>query len=118
LGSIPCAAALPSGQRQTSEIPPYERNQVKNTLLRDVANPLQECFKKWSLKEKGFSTGKLFLDWEIQPSGSVKSVRVIHSGLKGMNACATGLISKTKFPAPPDGKPYYVGHSFFFKNVK
>lgn len=112
------AAVLPSAQRQLPSIPAYERNQVKNTLLRDVANPLQECFKKWSAKEKAFSSGKVVLDWEILPSGSVRSVRVIHSDLAGLNACAVRLVSKAKFPSPPDGKPYYVSHNFLFKNVE
>jgi hypothetical protein len=106
-----------SPMKERNEPPPYERNQVKNTLLREAANPIQNCFKKWSVTNKDFVMGKIQLDWEIKPNGSVRSVRIIHSDIEAINECVKASVAKAKFPSPPQGKPYYVAHKFVFKKV-
>lgn len=98
------------------KVDPYEANQVKNTVLRLAANPIQDCFKSWEKDQKTFTTGKIFVDWEIQPNGKVKNANIIHSDIKALDKCVLATVKKLEFPTPPNNNSFYVAHKFFFKN--
>lgn len=118
LGGGVLLASVASAARSRVSTPAYEAQQVKNTILRVAANPIQECFKKWEKKNASFKEGKVHVDWEIQPNGKVKNAQIIHSDLKGMEPCVVAAVEKAVFPPPPDHKPYYVAHKFHFKDTK
>jgi TonB family protein len=97
------------------KISDYEAKQVKNSLLRMAANPIQTCFKSWEVSNKQFVTGRINVEWEIQPNGSVKNANIIHSDIKDLDRCVLKSIKKIEFPSPPNRRPYYVAHKFTFK---
>ena len=118
LAALAVTTSAQAALHKPTDVAAYEARQVKNTLLRMVANPVQACFKKWEKKHSGFKQGKVHVDWEIQPNGRVKKLNVIHSDLKGMEPCVLSSMKHAVFPTPPDRKPYYVAHRFLFKNEK
>jgi TonB family protein len=97
------------------QISDYEAKQVKNSLLRMAANPIQTCFKKWEVANKQFVTGRIHIDWEIQPNGKVKNANIIHSDIKELDRCVLSSVKKVEFPTPPNRQPFYVAHKFTFK---
>lgn len=94
----------------------YQKNEVKNTILKNAADAIQSCYKKWLEKNPNFVQGKVTVDWQILPDGKVDRPEIVSSEISDINACILSNIAQLEFPPPPDGEPYYVVHKFFFKN--
>lgn len=98
-----------------SDVDPYEKNEVKNTIIKNAADPIQVCYKEWVKSHPQFSAGRVVLDWQIRPDGSVDNPEIVNSEIPDINSCIIDNIKKLKFPPPPNDKPYYIVHKFFFK---
>lgn len=124
-GGTPMAASSSSGDivspksktmtgKDGNEADPYEKEQVKNTIIKS-AKSIQECYTKWleSKPQKQFANVKI--DWTIMPDGKVKGAQVIESDTDVMNACLADKVNAIEFPPPPEGRSFYVAHKFSFK---
>lgn len=99
------------------EVDPYEKEQVKNTLTKS-AKEFQECYLEY-LKTKPTKTSlQVKIDWQIQANGSASSAGVINSEDESVGKCLVSKINEVNFPPPPEGRPYYVAHTFTFKTVE
>lgn len=97
------------------DVDPYEKNEVKNTILKGAADKIQVCYKEWIKNNPQFETGKVALDWQIQLDGSVEKPEIVASDIPEINKCILDAIATLKFPPPPSEKPWYIVHKFFFK---
>jgi hypothetical protein len=97
------------------DVDPYEKNEVKNTILKGAADKIQNCYKDWIKKNPQFTFGKVVLDWQIELDGRVKKPEIISSDIVEINTCVIDAIAVLKFPPPPSENPWYVVHKFFFK---
>lgn len=108
-------SSLADGRKSGADTDPYEKNEVKNTILKNAADPIQACFNGWIKDHKEFVAGRVTLDWQILPDGTVDKPEIISSEIGDINGCIIDNIKALKFPAPPEGKPYYIVHKFFFR---
>jgi hypothetical protein len=102
--------------RGGDEATPYERREVKNTIIKN-ADSIQSCYKELLATSPKIKNGKVVVDWQIGTEGQVISPSVITSEFqdKTMNDCLVKKIGAIEFPPPPDGKRQYISHKFFFK---
>jgi hypothetical protein len=94
---------------------PYEKNEVKNTILKGAADKIQSCYKTWVAGHPEFQMGRVVVDWQIRLDGTVERPEIVSSDLEAINSCVIEAISALKFPPPPSDKPWYIVHKFFFK---
>lgn len=104
-----------SKKNRGGEVDPYEKNEVKNTILKNAANPIQDCFREFMKKNPDFVVGRVTVDWQIQLDGSVDKAEIVSSEIPDINSCIKDNIEKLKFPRPPGEDPWYIVHKFFFK---
>lgn len=97
------------------DVDPYEKNEVKNTILKNAADKIQICYKDWIKNNPKFESGKIALDWQIKLDGTVDKPEIISSDIPDINTCVIQAISALNFPPPPSEKPWYIVHKFFFK---
>jgi hypothetical protein len=115
--------AINKKEHRGDDIDPYEKKQVKNTLIKNGANEIQDCFNKYleaaPAKEK-VEAGRINVDWQILPDGKVEKPEVVSSEFNNISfhACIVGVIGGLEFPPPPQSSPYYVFHKFFFKKAE
>ncbi len=95
---------------------PYERNEVKNTILKNVSG-VQECYKQHLVRTPSVSDGAVKLDWQITPKGDVVRPEVVRDEMQDpvITQCLISQVEKWKFPPPPTNVPFYVSHTFRFK---
>lgn len=105
-----------SGKRNNDkDVDPYEKNEVKNTILKGAADKIQVCYKDWIKNNPKFEMGKVTIDWQIQLDGSVEKPEIVASEIPDINKCILDAVAALKFPPPPSEKPWYIVHKFFFK---
>lgn len=112
--SQPPPAAPQSGGRAGRD--PYLTGAVKNTI-RKRAGDIQKIYLEYLEGNPEKTDGKIEVDWQIEPDGSVISGEVIFSefGNKEMEQNIIKAIAKWKFPPPPGGRNRYVAHKFLLK---
>ena len=95
---------------------PYEQNQVRNTILKNNSL-IQECYLKHLEQKNATSAGKIQVDWQIAPDGTVLSPQVVASTLndKSMDTCVLEKLKTFLFPPPPSDKPVYTTFSYLFR---
>ena len=103
------------GNREGQES--YLKGAVKNTIVKH-AQSIQSCFL--SLIESSpdiLETGRVLIDWQIDPEGKVFEVGVIRDEFsnKEFQTCLKTNIGGIVFPAPPSGRSIYVEHTFLFR---
>lgn len=120
MNSTPALTPPQSPMKKTpnaQETDPYEKEQVKNTLTK-AAKGFQECYLNY-LKAKPIKTSlQIKADWQIQPNGNVTAAGIVNSEDEAMGKCLISKINDLNFPPPPEGRPYYVAHTFTFKTVE
>lgn len=102
-------------KRGGSDADPYEKNEVKNTILKNAADPIQACYKEWVAKNPQFTFGRISIDWTIDPNGEPQNVEIVASELPEIDSCVIETVTNLKFPPPPAGESRYVHHKFLFK---
>lgn len=110
--NILAKAKSPTG-KDGKEADPYEKEQVKNTIIKN-AKKIQECYTAWLATTPTKLKTDIKIDWTILPDGSVQNPQIIDSSAVEMNACLIGKVSDIEFPLPPEGKSFYVAHKFSF----
>ena len=95
----------------------YLKGAVKNTIVKH-AQSIQGCYL--SLIESTPElpeSGKVLVDWQIDPGGKVFEAGVIRDEFSNMEfqSCLGSKIEGIIFPAPPSGRSVYVEHTFVFK---
>ena len=64
-------------------------------------------------------SGKVLLDWQIDPSGTVFKAGVVRDEFSNaeFQDCLETNISRIVFPNPPSRNSVYVEHTFLFRKV-
>ena len=96
----------------------YLKGPVKNTIVKH-AGSIQECFLSMIERSSDVpESGKVLLDWQIGPSGTVFEAGVVRDEFlnKEFQKCLGTNISRIVFPNPPSRNSVYVEHTFLFKN--
>lgn len=105
------------GDKQKPEFKsPYEQNQVRNTIVKN--NPsIQECYLKHLDKKDAVTSGKVQVDWQIDPTGDTLFPQIVVSTLddKDLDDCIVEKVKTFKFPAPPSDKPVYTTFTYVFR---
>ena len=105
------------GDKQKPEFKsPYEQNQVRNTIVKNNSQ-IQECYLKHLEKKNAISSGRVQVDWQIDPSGDTLSPQVVVSSLedKDLDDCILGKVKSFKFPPPPSDKQIYTTFTYVFR---
>lgn len=100
-----------------NEADPYEKEQVKNTLTK-AGKEFQECYLDYLKTKPVNQSVQIKADWQIENDGRTKSADVISSENEVLGKCLVSKINNLTFPPPPEGRPYYVAHTFNFKTVE
>jgi hypothetical protein len=94
----------------------YEQNQVRNTILKNNKS-VQECYLKHLEEKDSVTSGKVQVDWQISPDGTVLSPQVVTSTMKSKNLedCILARLKAFNFPPPPSDKPVYTTFTYSFR---
>ena len=95
----------------------YLKGAVKNTIVKN-AKSIQECFLSMIERSSDVpESGKVLLDWQIGPSGTVFEAGVVRDEFsnKKFQKCLGANISRIVFPNPPSRNSVYVEHTFIFR---
>jgi hypothetical protein len=101
-----------SGRREAD---PYLQKQVKNTLTKRQSQ-FRECYTSFLTTEPETKSGRVVLDWQIQPDGDVLRAEVVRSDFPEatLGECLRDEAAKLTFPPPPSRAARYVEHTFRF----
>ena len=101
-----------SGGRESD---PYLQKQVKNTLTKRQSQ-FRDCYTSFLTTEPETKSGRVVLDWQIQPDGDVLRAEVVRSDFPEatLGECLRDEVAKLVFPPPPSGTTRYVEHTFRF----
>ncbi len=94
-----------------TELPP-EKERVQDSVASHVGD-VSDCYTA-ALKKNPKLTGKLVLEWAINPIGDAKDIKIIQSVEKKLDQCIIGKLSVWAFEPPPDGKVARVRYPFVF----
>lgn len=94
----------------------YQANQVKNTILKNVLT-FHDCYREIVKTHPKKLEGKIKMDWQIDPTGEVRTPGVVFSelGNSKLETCLAQKLGAIIFPPPPSSRPYYAFHVFHFK---
>ena len=95
----------------------FLKGAVKNTIVKN-SQSIQSCFLKLIESTPELpGSGKVLVDWQIDPRGKVFEVGVVRDEFsnKEFQSCLREKIGEIIFPAPPTGRSFYVEHTFVFK---
>jgi len=108
-------ASQPSRDSGRREADPYLQKQVKNTLTKRQSQ-FRECYTSFLTTEPETKSGRVVLDWQVQPDGSVLRPEVVRSELPQatLGECLRDEVARMTFPPPPSGAARYVEHTFRF----
>ena len=95
----------------------YLKGAVKNTIVKH-AGSIQKCFLSMIERSPEVPvSGKVLLDWQIDPSGTVFEAGVVRDEFSNaeFQDCLETNISRIVFPNPPSRNSVYVEHTFVFR---
>ena len=95
----------------------YLKGAVKNTIVKH-AGSIQKCFLSMIERSPEVPvSGKVLLDWQIDPSGTVFEAGVVRDEFSNaeFQDCLETNISRIVFPNPPSRNSVYVEHTFLFR---
>jgi hypothetical protein len=109
------ASLKSSSESGRSEADPYLQKQVKNTLTK-WQSQFRDCYMEFLKTEPKTKSGKVVLDWQIQPDGSTLRPEVVRSEFpeSTLGYCLQQEVAQLAFPPPPSGTSRYVEHTFRF----
>ncbi len=95
---------------------PYHYNQVKNTITKKNIE-IRTCYNSFLESKPELVSGRLIVDWQVNPDGSVKNAELVRSQINSpkLASCLISKINSWSFPPPPSGRATYVAHTFLFK---
>lgn len=95
---------------------PYQVNQVRNTILKNVLS-FHGCYQDFLKILPKKSEGKIKMDWQITPDGQVRNPGVVFStlGNSALEICLGEKLGALTFPPPPSGHATYAFHVFHLK---
>ena len=96
------------------ELPP-EKDAVLQAVNSHVGD-VSDCYTA-ALKKNPKLSGKLILEWEINPIGDAKNVKVIQSVEPKLDQCIAKKLVNWAFTPPPDNKIAKVRYPFVFAPV-
>lgn len=91
---------------------PTEKERVQDAVASHVGD-VSDCYTA-SLKKNPKLTGKLVLEWDINPIGDAKDIKVVQSVEKKLDQCIVSKVGAWAFAPPPDGKIAKVRYPFVF----
>ncbi|MCB0273060.1 MAG: AgmX/PglI C-terminal domain-containing protein [Bdellovibrionales bacterium] len=95
----------------------YEVKQVKNTIIKSTQD-IQNCYNAYLERKPEITDGKIVVDWQIQPDGTVQKAEIVTSMFDEMlNMCMVEIIGNIHFPEPPGKQQVYISHTFNFKKA-
>ena len=95
----------------------YIKGSAKNTIVKH-SQSIQGCYLSLIESTPDIpETGKVLVDWQIDPEGKVFEAGVVRDEFSNMEfqSCLGKKISNIVFPAPPSGRSIYVEHTFLFR---
>lgn len=111
LAGLLCACA---GKPKT-ELPP-EKESVQDAVASHVGD-VSDCYTA-ALKRNSKLAGKLILEWEINPIGDPKNIKVVQSLEPKLDQCISKKLEGWAFDPPPDDKIAKVRYPFVFAPVQ
>jgi len=111
LAGLLCACA---GKPKT-ELPP-EKESVQDAVASHVGD-VSDCYTA-ALKRNPKLTGKLILEWDINPIGDPKNIKIVQALEPKLDQCIVKKLSGWAFPPPPDNKIAKVKYPFVFAPVQ
>ena len=95
----------------------YIKGPAKNTIVKH-SQSIQGCYLSLIESTPDIpETGKVLVDWQIDPEGKVFEAGVVRDEFSNMEfqSCLGKKIGNIVFPAPPSGRSIYVEHTFVFR---
>ncbi len=88
-------------------------------VIRQHSGELRACYERELNRTKDIS-GRVVVQWTINPKGEVKKVSIVESTLNNKNVeqCITNSIRHWRFPAPKDGGEVDVKFPFTFSPME
>lgn len=103
-----------ASSRNVENLPP-EKESVRETVNARVAD-VADCYST-ALKKNPKLSGKVVLEWEVNPIGDPKNVKVVEAVDPLLDKCLAKKITGWAFSPPPDGKVMKVRYPFDFSPV-
>lgn len=110
LGTV--AAAMAACQSKPKVEMPPEKEDIR-TIISSHAGDVSECYVT-ALKKNPRLSGKLVLEWEVNPIGDPKNVQVIQAVDAKMDKCIIGKLQNWAFPPPQNNQLTRVRYPFNF----
>ena len=95
----------------------YIKGPAKNTIVKHSQSILG-CYLSLIESTPDIpESGKVLVDWQIDPRGKVFEAGVVKDEFSNMEfqSCLGKKIGNIVFPAPPSGRSVYVEHTFVFR---
>lgn len=97
----------------------YKANELPNALQRQSA-ALKACYDIYLQDEPDLAEGKVTIDFQIDPDGTVSSPGIVKTELDdhALSDCLVARVAGFAFPPPPDRKKTYASHTFVFQKER
>lgn len=94
-----------------------DRAQIAAVVNRHI-NEIRHCYEKNLINDPSLS-GKIQVEWTINPDGTVQAVKTKFSSMKGgdVTGCVAGRIRTWQFPRPKGNGYVIVNYPFMFDSV-
>jgi hypothetical protein len=109
------AAAIPGlsacASKPKTELPP-EKEGVQDAVASHVGD-VSDCYTA-ALKRNPKLNGKMILEWEVNPIGHPRNIKIIQHLDKKLDQCMVDKVSDWTFEPPPEGKVAKIRYPFVF----
>jgi len=117
---MPAAPPSPPVRAVDASQLPFTSDSIKQ-VVRSHQPEIQDCYEKMLAARQQKLQGRLMTHFVITPTGTVSDAKVEKHGTtlkdKDLQACVVGILSKLRFPKPPDGKDHPVDYPFNLQAV-
>lgn len=111
IGAVVFWALLGCQSKPKNEMPP-EKASVREIIMSHVGD-VADCYTA-TLKRNPKFTGKLVLEWEVNPIGDPKDITVIQSAAPKLDKCISEKLANWAFSPPPNNQVMRVRYPFVF----
>lgn len=118
---VPGAPAEPQAKLPDVTPLPFGPDSISQVVAAHQTD-IQDCYEKTLAARNEKLQGRLMTHFNITPAGTVSGAQVEKRGTtlkdKGLHACVVGVLSKLRFPKPPDAKNHPIEFPFNLKAIE